>query len=266
MPTDLLALFADLSAESDDLMDILRPLAERQWQTPTPSQGWTVKDQVSHLAHFDEAATLSISDPARFTATTAELMAHGQDVTEQVARTHHDDEGADLLAWFGRSRSALLAAFAQADPATRLPWYGPPMSVASSATARLMETWAHSQDVVDALGLTRQPTMRLRHVAHLGVSTIGWSFAINDLPPPTAALHVALRAPDGSTWTWGPPDADDRITGPALDFCLLTTQRRHRDDLAIEATGATARSYVRIAQAFAGPPGNGRPPHLGRTR
>jgi uncharacterized protein (TIGR03084 family) len=59
-------------------------------------------------------------------------------------------------------------------------------------------------------------------------------------------------------WTWGPDDALQRVTGPAVDFCLLVTQRRHRDDLALVAEGVDADAWLDIAQAFAGPPGEGR--------
>jgi hypothetical protein len=59
---------------------------------------------------------------------------------------------------------------------------------------------------------------------------------------------------------WGPEEAANRVTGPALDFCLLVTQRRHRDDTAVTATGATADQWLSIAQSFAGPPGPGRRP------
>jgi hypothetical protein len=47
---------------------------------------------------------------------------------------------------------------------------------------------------------------------------------------------------------------------PAYDFCLLVTQRRHRDDPDLVATGPDADRWLDIAQAFAGPPGNGREP------
>jgi uncharacterized protein (TIGR03084 family) len=134
------------------------------------------------------------------------------------------------------------------------------MSVASLATARLMETWAHGQDVVDALAISRVPTDRLRHVAHLGVRTRDFAFTINDRTPPAEPFRVELASPSGDVWTWGPAGAAGRVTGPALDFCLRVTQRRHRDDLALVAVGAEADTWLDIAQAFAGPPGPGRPP------
>jgi uncharacterized protein (TIGR03084 family) len=134
------------------------------------------------------------------------------------------------------------------------------MSPTSMATARLMETWAHGQDVADALGTTRQPSSRLRHVAHLAVRTRNFAYLLNNRTPPSAEFHVELQGPDGQTWSWGPEDAEQRVTGPALDFCLLATQRRHRDDLDVRAVGAEADEWLGIVQAFAGLPGKGRRP------
>jgi uncharacterized protein (TIGR03084 family) len=132
------------------------------------------------------------------------------------------------------------------------------MSAASLATARLMETWAHGTDIADALGVRRQPTGRLRHVAHLGVRTRDFAFSVRQLPPPTDPFRVELTAPDGSIWTWGPEEATQTVTGPALDFCLLVVQRIHRGDTALTAVGADASRWLDTAQAFAGPAGAGR--------
>jgi uncharacterized protein (TIGR03084 family) len=65
-------------------------------------------------------------------------------------------------------------------------------------------------------------------------------------------------------WTYGPQEAAQRVTGPALDFCLLVTQRANRADLALRAQGPDADRWLDIAQAFAGPPGAGRQPGSGR--
>jgi uncharacterized protein (TIGR03084 family) len=140
------------------------------------------------------------------------------------------------------------------------------MSAASSLTARLMETWAHTQDIADALGVTREPTARLRHVAHIGVGARAFSYAVRGQPEPTVPVRVELSGPDGVRWTWGPEDTENRVTGPALDFCLLVTQRRHRDDVALAIDGPAATQWMAIAQAFAGTAGPGRPPgqHLRR--
>jgi uncharacterized protein (TIGR03084 family) len=128
------------------------------------------------------------------------------------------------------------------------------------ATARIMETFGHGQDILDTLGIRRVPTARLRHVAHIGVRTVGYAFAVHDRPAPDEPFRFELTGPDGDLWTWGPADAANRITAPALDFCLLVTQRRHPDDLRLIVTGEQASEWVPIAQAFAGPPGAGRQP------
>jgi uncharacterized protein (TIGR03084 family) len=139
------------------------------------------------------------------------------------------------------------------------------MSVASMATARLMETWAHGLDVADALGLPPSVSPRLRHVAHIGVRTRDYAFLQHGLPVPAEPFRVELAAPDGTTWSWGPEDAAQRVSGSALDFCLRVTRRRHRDDLALQATGPEADRWLDVAQAFAGPAGSERPPSDGRT-
>jgi uncharacterized protein (TIGR03084 family) len=257
MPVAMAALVADLAAESADLTAILVPLAAGDWDRPTPAAGWAIRDQVSHLAFFDEKATLSVADPGRFQAEAGQLMAGGPDFAEAVARDYRQLPAGDLLEWLATAREEYLATFAGLDPSARLPWYGPPMSAASSVTARLMETWAHGQDVADALGVTRTATARLRHVAHLGVVTRGFSFALRGQPAPAAPVRVELTGPDGAAWTWGPPGAADLVQGEALDFCLLVTQRRHRLDTGLRAAGPAA-GWLDLAQAFAGPPGPGR--------
>jgi uncharacterized protein (TIGR03084 family) len=123
-----------------------------------------------------------------------------------------------------------------------------------------METWAHGQDVADAVGVVRPPTDRLRHVVRIGVRARDFAFGVHGLTPPSEEFRVELRAPSGELWTYGPEAAPQRVTGPALDFCLLVTQRAHRTDLAVEAVGPDADRWLDIAQAFAGPPGAGRPP------
>jgi uncharacterized protein (TIGR03084 family) len=119
------------------------------------------------------------------------------------------------------------------------------MSPASFATARLMEYWAHGQDIADGLGVTRKPTARLRHICHLGVRTRGFSYVTHGLQPPVGEVRVALISPAGGQWTWGDPDASDRVEGSALDFCLVV-------DTALLITGDGARGWMQIAQAFAG--------------
>jgi uncharacterized protein (TIGR03084 family) len=254
------SLTDDLVAESVMLRESLTRLSLADWARPTPAVDWTVTDQVTHLTYFDDVTRLSVTDPARFTIVAEQLMADGDDYPDRVAAQFHDAEPGYALADFDQARAKLTEAYRAADPSVRLPWFGPPMSLASSVTARLMETWAHGQDILDTFGIARVPTARMRHVADLGIRALRYSYTVRGLAVPTDPVRVELDGPDGARWTWGPPDAANRVTGTALDFCLLVTQRRHRDDTALEVTGDTARQWMSIAQAFAGPAGPGRPP------
>lgn len=259
MPVNMRALLADLEAESGALDALIAPLGQEQYLLPTPAAGWCISDQVSHLAFFDDAALRAATDPDRFRAEAAQVMAAGAGFPDEVAARHRGTPGPLLRDWLLRSRRELLAGFAAIEPSRRLPWYGPDMSAASSVTARVMETWAHGQDVAEALGITVEPTARLRHIAHIGVGAIGFSFAVRGLPAPAGPIRVEVAAPDGSVWSWGPPGAADTVRGSALDFCLVVTQRRHPSDTGLVASGPAATQWVSIAQAFAGPPGPGRP-------
>ncbi len=260
MPARMSELCGDLAAETAELISPLSGLEPEGWLTQTPAPGWTVGDQVSHLAFFDDAAVTSATEPERFRAELAGPFLDGRLSTDDIARRHRDKAGAELLAWFAGSRGKLIGIFSELDPATRLPWFGPPMSAASSVTARIMETWAHGQDIADGVGIARVPSARLRHVAHIGVRALPYSFLVRGLPVPAEPVRVELTLPDGELATWGPAEAKNLVTGPALDFCLLTTRRRHRTDTEITAEGQVANGWLDIAQAFAGPPGEGRQP------
>ncbi|GLW91366.1 TIGR03084 family protein [Actinokineospora globicatena] len=252
---ELAALLADLRDEGAEVDALVADLPAGGWRTPTPAPGWTVAHQVAHLAWTDERALLAATDPAGFAAELAGITGRFVDQgAEEGARL----EPAELLRRWRASRARLAEVLAAAEG--KVPWYGPPMSPASMATARIMETWAHGGDIADALGVRRVPTRRLRHVAHIGVRTRDFAYLVRGLPVPVEAFRVELTGPDGEVWTWGPAEADQRVVGSAVDFCLVVTQRLHRSGADLVAVGAEAERWLGIAQAFAGPPGAGRAP------
>jgi uncharacterized protein (TIGR03084 family) len=254
---DLDGLLDDLAAEGADLDGIVADLLPEDWARPTPAEGWTIAHQIAHLAWTDDTAVLAATDEPAFAAVVERARADPAQVDDAASDGARQAPG-ELLDRWRRGRAAVADALRAVPPGTKLPWFGPPMSAASMATARLMETWAHGQDIADALDVERIATARLRHVAHLGVRTRDFAFVINGREPPAEEFRVELSGPALEEWVWGPDDASQRVTGPALDFCLLVTQRRHRVDLDITALGGEAEAWLGIAQAFAGRPGAGR--------
>jgi len=262
-------VLADLTAEGDQLRAAVAGLDPDGWATPVPAEGWTIATTVAHLLWTDEVAVLAsnartpegkdawdavvlqaIDDPAGFVDTAARALARL--------------ETADLLVRWDAGRVALADALRAVPDGQKMPWFGPPMSPTSMATARFMETWAHALDVYDALISTGsiderpEPTDRIKQVAHLGVRTRNYSFAQNQLAPPAEEFRIELKAPSGELWVWGPEDAAQSVTGSAYDFCQLVTQRIHRADTDLVPVGADAETWLTIAQAFAGPAGGGR--------
>ncbi|WP_275571767.1 TIGR03084 family metal-binding protein [Mycolicibacterium vanbaalenii] len=255
---DAARVIDELRAESDDLDALVAALPAARWTLPTPAPGWTIAHQIAHLMWTDRVALLSVTDEAGFAAVLAQASENPGGFVDAAAEELALTSPGELLADWRATRAALHDALSTVADGRKLPWFGPPMSAASMATARLMETWAHGLDVADALGVTRAPTARLRSIAHIGVRTRDFAFTVHGLTPPPEPFHVKLSAPHGAQWTWGPEDAAQRVTGSAEHFCMLVTQRRPRAALDVVAVGPDAEKWLTIAQAFAGPPGAGR--------
>jgi uncharacterized protein (TIGR03084 family) len=260
MSSQLEEIVTDLKDEQRALERVLERMAPAQWDLPSHAPGWLARDQVVHLAFFDEAATRAIEDPEAFQDEVKRSLAEGSRQEERYLAKGRAMTPAEVLAWWRSASSGLIRAALMVDPKARLPWYGPPMSGVSFVTARLMETWSHGLDVVDVVAGHRPDTDRLRHVAFLGVRTRPFSYANRGLPPNVNPVRVVLTSPSGAVWELGEPSDTDIIRGTATDFCRVVTQRRHLTDTKLEFRGAAAAEWMEIAQAFAGPPGPGRQP------
>lgn len=260
-------LLEDLRAEGDQLYAVVSGLDADGWATPTPAPGWSIATQVAHLVWTDEVAVLSarssVGDDAGKEAWDELVRGAAGDPDGFVDAGAHEIAALApqaLLVRWGTARDELSRTLRELPAGTKLPWFGPPMSAASMATARFMETWAHSLDVHEALGREAEVTDRVRHVVFLGVRTRDFSFATRGLTPPTDEFRVQLTAPSGETWAFGPEDAAQSVTGSALDLARLVTQRVHRFDTDLVAVGPDADRWLDVAQCFAGPPGEGRQP------
>ncbi|ADG98860.1 Wyosine base formation domain protein [Segniliparus rotundus DSM 44985] len=252
------AVLADLVAEGDAVEALVAALEPPLWRTQTPSAGWTVAHQIGHLLWTDAVAAVAVAGPDRFARLVQEKAALGAAMVDIGAQEHAARPPHELFQAWRHGRRELAEQIAALPEGAAVPWFGPPMSAASFATARLMETWAHGLDIADALGAAWPATNRLQHVAHIGVRARDYAFLVNGLTPPAEPFRVELAAPDGQTWAWGPEHAAQRVAGSALDFCHLVCQRRPPSTLGLVADGDDARRWLTVAQAFAGPPGSRR--------
>jgi len=249
-----------LLAEYRDLAELCETLTPAQWLRRSAFYDWTPWDEIAHLCYFDEAGLQSAIDPEGFVRDTAALnrrMARGEQLSAVARERYGSLDGPALLARWQQTYEGLVNALAQLEPKARLAWYGPPMSARSFATARLMETWAHGQDVWDLVSRRRPQTSRLRHIAHLGAGTFQWTFVNRKLAAPQIAPFIELEAPGGDVWTWNDASGDNFVRGSAEDFCLLVTQRRHLDDTGLKYSGEIVKQWLSMAQCFAGPPADG---------
>lgn len=262
----VLGVLPDLSHEGDWLESLVVDLPEAGWRQATPAAGWDIATTVAHLAWTDEAAVLAAAaasgteGKAAWDELVMQAIADPEGFVDEAALRGGAVPPNDLLARWRTSRQELARALADHPGDQRMPWFGPPMSSTSMATARYMETWAHGLDIAQALDVEVEPHDRVRHVVHIGVRTRDFSYRNRGEEPPADEFRVELTSPSGETWTYGPGDAEQRVGGAAWDFALLVTQRGHRADLDVRATGRDAERWLDIAQAFAGPSGNGREP------
>jgi len=249
-------LIDDLVAEQRYLDAQLSDLPDDIWQNDTPCRGWMVRDVISHLAEVDESATAVASG-------TSQTMSGGER-SEDGTRSALQDSSrhmtrVQLVDWWRAARDRMEAALRAGDGRDRLPWAGPPMSARSFATARLMECWSHGLDALDGAGIEPIHSDRLQHIAHLGYITRQFAYRTRGLEPNAEPLRVQLELPSGAGWTRGDEDAANVISGTAVEFCRVATQRIHYRDTDLTYTPGAAEEFLQVAQAFAGPPGEGRP-------
>jgi uncharacterized protein (TIGR03084 family) len=247
----------DFREESDALCRLLDTVGEQDWEKKTQFKGWTLNDVVAHLHFGDYAADLSIRDDEAFTNFRRDVAAANKQGLSHLAFTHQWMNGIKSRALLTRWRDFSLAMadrFAAADPKRRVQWFGPDMSVRSSITARLMETWAHGQAIYDILGQTRRNADRIQNIVVIGLNTFGWTFTNRGLAVPAHRPSVRLTAPSGEVWEWPQPEQGNLIEGSAVEFCQVVTQVRNIADTALKVVGDTATTWMSIAQCFAGPP------------
>ncbi|MEN8721308.1 MAG: TIGR03084 family metal-binding protein [Alphaproteobacteria bacterium] len=259
----------DFREESDALYALLKDVDEDRFDQTTQFKDWTINDVLGHLHFWNYMADLSMQDEDRFVSVLGEVMAE-----TKVSGTLRSFEvkwrdglsGKALLDTWHEFYQGMAERFAAADPKLRLKWAGPDMSARSSITARLMETWAHGQEVYDALGVVRADADRIKNIAVLGVNTFKFNHMINKIDVPETAPYVRLTAPSGAVWEFGEPSDDERIEGSATEFCQTVTQTRNIADTSLQVTGSVATRWMAMAQCFAGAATPPPPPGTRKTQ
>lgn len=254
------SLVNDLEHEHLELERTVSRLNEDQLVAASAARDWSNADQLSHLAGFDEKAIQGVADPDAFSAELADIIEHGRDPIAEFTQRGRLMAPKEVVTWWNQRRAELIMTLRSCTPDLRVPWYGPSMSLKSHVTARLMETWAHGQDIRDSIGEPPLVSSRLRHIADLGVRARPYAYGVNLRELPDTPVRVELVAPDSTTWTWGPESASEVVRGEALDFVLLVTQRRHLRDVSLDIAGDVAKDWMSFAQCFAGGAGPGREP------
>lgn len=251
------AITADLRAQHDELYRMLDGLTEAEWNAPTRCEGWDVLDVVIHLAQTDELASASVA--GRFDQRLDEL-AEGVDQSSSV-----DDGAADLVArdralapdppavlerWRTASR-AVADAFEAADPHGRVQWVAGELAVRTLATTRLAEAWIHSGDVAEAIGVTLEPSDRLKQIARLAWRTLPYAFGSvgRSLAGP---VELRLVGPSGDPWEFVPDQpAVTVISGPAVDLCDVAARRRDPSEAQLRAEGPDGAAVLELIRTYA---------------
>ena len=239
-------IFDDLVAEQEALDAVLVGLSPGAWRAESAAPGWTVADVVLHMAQSEEILTATVAgsgavDWRQFGSTVDQAM----DVMVRAERA----SPREVLERWRSARRAALAGLVSADPERPIHWVVTPLKPRTLATTRLAEHWAHALDVTGPLGIDHPDTARLRHIAWLGHTMLPYAFALAGQPP--QAVRCELTAPDGSTWQFGPPEADSSIVGPASEFCRLGAQRLALEQTSLVGSGPSGLAALRVLRTYA---------------
>lgn len=261
-------LAGDFRDESELLHGLVSELTDAELQQVTAFKSWTVNTVIQHLHVWNQAALMSLKADGSFGSyfdALSKQLAAGGTMSSFESSWISGLSGRALVQKWKEGFLETAHRFADADPAARVKWAGPDMSVRSSLTARLMETWAHGQEVFDVLGVVRKNADRIRNIVVLGNNTYDWTFRVRGETPPAPKPHLILTAPSGSLWLYNDPSTTEVIEGTAEEFCQVVTQVRNIADTGLKVTGANAGNWMSKAQCFAGAAEPPPPPGTRRT-
>lgn len=253
-------VISDLVAEQSFFDSVLAGLSESQWRSMSANCEWTIKEELLHIAAFDHAALRMMEGDYSAVNEVADVEFGHDSIYRPTAFTHMTGE--EAMSFWREQRTRMVAAFYDRNPKDRIAWApGLPMSAKSLVSARLMELWAHSVDIYDALGLEPSVQKRIEHTLFLSWQALPNAYRINGFDMPDVPIRLEVELPDGELWTRGEENPDNWIKGTARDWALTAVRRRHYLDTDLEVHGEEATRYAAIVQTFAGEPST--PPPAG---
>jgi uncharacterized protein (TIGR03084 family) len=249
--TDVVTALRQQQAELESLVD---HLSEADWSRPSPCEGWDVADVVLHLAQTDELAAGSLR--GQFDAALARLtdgLPPSTSIDDGAAAmvANERDIGPSAIVERHRASVAELAdAIGHTDLSTRVQWVAGELSARTLVSTRLAETWIHTGDVADALGVALPPTDRLWHIARLAWRTLPYAFARagQQLSGPVALI---LTSPSGETWSFSDGTPATTVTGDAFELCRVAGRRLRPEDTSLTAAGPDGPDVLRLIRTYA---------------
>ncbi len=221
-------VLSDLVAEQQQLDQYLQKITVNKWGIKLPDDEWTIRDVISHLAHFQEyaldvvAGDGSMLDDFDTYETIEDLVAVG-------IRRGQEMRPQDVIEWWRGGRAKAVDALSKVSPRDRVPWIFSDMSAKTFATIQLAEVWAHGLDVYAAMGEEPEDTDRLRHVIWMTQKSLPWAFGLEDEEYSTP-VRIEGIGPMYTKYSAGPETSDQVIRGPAGEICRVAVQRLHPDD------------------------------------
>ena len=177
----------DFKAACAALYDLVAELSDAEFDQKTAFKGWTLNNVFRHLHVWNQAANLTLTDGQGFLDYLQVVQENGKAGGTLIGfeeRWLDGLSGTSLRETWREYYDEVGGNYATVDPSKRLKWGGPDMSARSCISARLMETWAHGQEIYDQLGVVRKNKDRIRNIVILGINTYGWTYAVREETAP----------------------------------------------------------------------------------
>jgi uncharacterized protein (TIGR03084 family) len=257
-------ILSDLVAEQQQLDQFLQSLTTTEWKRKTARNNWTIKDQVSFLAHQEAfAAGVIAAGRARIDAEDLSDLDAWRETGPAEGRPQRHQE---VIEWWRHGRADVVDALSRMLATDEIPWLNGDLNARDFATLRLAVTWAHGLDVKGAIlgRITPLPdddleedeedpladTTRLRHIAGLGQASLPGVFKRAGEKYPKNGIRVEVMGPKYAAWRYGSEDADQVIRGMAGDWCRVVVGRQAADATGLKAVGSAAERALEITRVL----------------